>query len=193
MYHHNATALFADIVNVVDLNKTAAGTFGHNATVFRLHYFMSSWPLLNLFTSQYRYRPVPGPLLDTVPCLVDTTVGDDVAVVGKKSFLLRSAVVDSGVPSNCIYTIPGQPLFITLSQTASCQTTARPAAAGMCEVNLPVVMSDGLGIAARLCGAGNHYLSWSRTLHLVCCRSRTAFGRLDLLLFGFRRQRHRRF
>ena len=150
VYNHNATALFADIVNV-DLNNTAV--FGHNDTVVRLHYFMSSWPLLNLFTSQYRFRPVP--LVDTVPCLVVATttgtVGDDAAVVVGKSFLLRSAVVDA-TTSNCIYTIPGQ--LLTTTQTA-CQTaTARPAGGvgwgSGCGIDFPVVMTDG-NVAARRC------------------------------------------
>ncbi len=140
VYHHTATALFVDIVNVDFSNAT----FG-NATV-RLHYFTSSWKLVNLIALQYRERPVPSQLLVTIPCLSESTSGMHVSA----SFLLRSAAVGKETSTGgCIFTIPDQ---LPSTLTGSCPTAARPT--GICmagdnsAVDFPVVTGDG-SVAAR--------------------------------------------
>ena len=148
VYHHNATALFADIVDV-DLGDSA--TFSRETRVRRLHYFTSvKSRLQNIVKPPHVVRPVPSQLLVTIPCLAESSSG---GITHGSSFLLRSAAaaLDSeNRAEDCVYTIPDRP--------GSCPTGCR---AELCIADFPVVATDG-NVAARQCANEGQVVSSGR-------------------------------
>ena len=115
VYHHNSTALFADVLSVT------GSSFGEK--VFRIVYFSSGLAFIGL---------MPNRLIDAFPCHVEAA-GAPQGEPLQSTWSLRSASVLS--TSRCIATIPAAP-----SRADRCLSSA---ASGLCNVNVAAVGPDG--------------------------------------------------